>query len=692
MGSGAAVTAGPVCSIGLAAVNVILRLHEKRHAAFTATIPDQTSMKLYDTLAEMLEEGRSRDRHVLLINGEKDESRISFAELSDRAHQLLGSMQQRGMRPGDEVVIFTKSNESFLIAFWAAILGGIVPVPVAVGISDEHRFKLLRILDQLRNGRLYTDQGLLDRLLEFAVSENMADVKRALETDTIVEGNIESSGAGEPASLEPDQLAFIQYSSGSTSDPKGICLTHRNLATNIRASCERLEWHEDDQSLSWMPLTHDMGLIGYHLTVYAAGMNQAFMDTSLFVRRPLLWLSKASELRATQLCSPNFGYKHFLKLFKRKGLDNLDLSAVRLILNGAEPISYELCEEFLAALAPYGLRRSVMFPVYGLAEATVGVTYPKPGTEYSKITVDRHSLRIGSPYEPKEPDDPDAIGFVKVGTPIRDCEVRITDDDDQPLADGIIGNIDIRGGNVTQGLYHNVEEEAKIFTEDGWLRTGDCGVFVDGQLVITGRSKDIIIVNGQNYYPHDIEEVVARLDGLDLGKVVVAGVNAKQNQTEEVLAFVLYRKDPALFIYLAHQVRSTIGAQIGIDVDHVIPVQRIPKTTSGKIQRAHLVDAYLSGEFDAVLPKAAPELQQDESIDEDSMIAQLSAVCSEFAQDRNVGPDDNLFEVGISSLTLTEIILALEERYPGKVDINDLFEYPTIRDLAGFIEREETVS
>ena len=692
IGSGAAVTAGSVCSIGLAAVNVILRLHENRLAAFAALIPYHKPMKLYDTLADMLAEGSSRDRHILLINGEKDESRISFAELSDRAHLLLGSMQQRGMRPGDEVVVFTKSNESFLVAFWAAILGGIVPVPVAVGISDEHRFKLFRILDQLLNGRLYTDQGLLDRLLEFAVSEDLPDVKRALETDTILEGDIDSDTPGEPQHLQPDQLAFIQYSSGSTSEPKGICLTHRNLATNIRASCERLEWNEHDQSLSWMPLTHDMGLIGYHLTVFAAGMNQAVMDTSLFVRRPLLWLSKASELRATQLCSPNFGYKHFLKLFKRKGLDNLNLSAVKLITNGAEPISYELCEEFLAELAPYGLKRSVMFPVYGLAEATVGVTYPRPGTEYSRITVDRHSLRIGSTFEPKQPDDVDSISFVKVGTPIRDCEVRITDDGDQPLHDGLIGNIHIRGGNVTQGLYHNDAEQAKIFAEDGWLRTGDCGVFVDEQLVITGRSKDIIIVNGQNYYPHDIEEVAARLDGLDLGKVVVAGVNTGDSQTEEVLAFVLYRKDPELFAYLAHQVSSIIGAQIGIEFDHVIPVSRIPKTTSGKIQRAHLVNAYLNGDYDDVLPKRVPETPDDEVADDDSMIAQLSAICREFAQDRKVGPDDNLFEVGISSLTLTEIILALEEKYPGRVDINDLFDYPTIRELASFIDREEIVS
>ena len=649
-------------------------------------------MKLYDTLADMLEEGQSKDRHVLLIDGEKDEHRISYAELSNRAHLLLGGMQQRGMRPCDELVVFTKSNETFLVAFWAAILGGIVPVPVAVGISDEHRFKLFRILDQLQNGRLYTDQGLLDRLLEFTVSENMPDARRALETNTIVAGDIDASLVGIPADLEPDQLAFIQYSSGATSEPKGICLSHRNLTTNIRANAEGLEWSEDDQSLSWMPLTHDMGLIGFHLSVFAAGMNQAVMDTSLFVRRPLLWLSKASELRATQLCSPNFGYKHFLKLFKRKGLDNLDLSSVKLILNGAEPISYELCEEFLAALAPFGLKRSAMFPVYGLAEATVGVAVPKPGSEYSRITVDRHSLRIGSPFEPIDPEDPDAISFIKVGTPIRDCEVRITDDDDQALDDGLVGNIHIRGGNVTRGLYHNDEEQAKIFAEDGWLRTGDCGVFVDGELVITGRSKDLIIVNGQNYYPHDIEEVAARIDGLDLGKVVVAGVNTTQSQTEEVLAFVLYRKDPEQFIYLAHEVRSTIGAQIGIEVDHVIPVARIPKTTSGKIQRTHLIDAYLNGEFDAVLPKAVPEVPDAEPVDDSSVIAQLSAICREFTQDRRIGPDDNLFEVGISSLTMTEIILALDVKYPGKVDINDLFDYPTIRELAGFIDGEERPS
>jgi acyl-CoA synthetase (AMP-forming)/AMP-acid ligase II/acyl carrier protein len=642
-------------------------------------------MKRHETLTEMLEEGRGKNRQIVLIDGESDENKISFSNLWDRARMLLGSMQEHGIQSGDEIVIFTKSNESFLIAFWAAILGGIVPVPVAVGISDEHRLKLFRILSQLRNYTLYTSQSLLDRLLEFSYSENLPGIRKSLKSNTLLESDIATSSVGELARINSNDLAFIQYSSGSTSEPKGICLTHRNLTINIRDSVERLEWNENDQSLSWMPLTHDMGLIGYHLTTFAAGMNQAVMDTNLFVRRPLFWLSKASEFRTTQLCSPNFGYKHFLKAFKRKGMKNVDLSAVKLILNGAEPISYELCEEFLSILAPYGLRRSAMLPVYGLAEATVGVTVPKPGSEYSRITVNRHSLRISSAYEECDPQDVNSVSFVKVGTSLRDCDIRITNDSDRPLVDGLIGNIHIRGGNVTEGLYHNDEEQVKMYTEDGWLRTGDCGVIVDGELVITGRSKDIIIVNGQNYYPHDIEEIAARADGIELGKIVVAGVNTEESQTEELLVFILYRKDPDAFIHLVKQVLEIIGTQVGIKIDHVIPVSRIPKTTSGKIQRAQLVTAYLDGKFDSLLAKVRPKISSPETVENDLVIAQLSAICKEFVGEYTITADDNLFEIGISSLTLTEIVLALDEHYPGKIDINNLFDYPTIRELADYI-------
>jgi acyl-CoA synthetase (AMP-forming)/AMP-acid ligase II/acyl carrier protein len=435
-----------------------------------------------------------------------------------------------------------------------------------------------------------------------------------------------------------------------------------------------------------------MGLIGFHLSVMAAGMNHAVMDTGLFVRRPLFWMAQACELSATQLCSPNFGLKHFLNMFLRKGSDSFDLSAVRLIMNGAEPISYELCEQFLDALEPYGLKRSTMFPVYGLAEATVAVSFPDSGSEYSRIVVDRHSLRIGEPYLAAEPGGDQAVSFVKVGKAVRDCQIRITDDSDNPLPAGVVGNIQVSGPNVTGGVYGDAAAAASLFAADGWLRTGDCGVFADGDLVITGRSKDIIIVNGQNYYPHDIEEVIAALDGLDLGKVVVCGTSRACSPTEELLVFLLYRQDLEAFPALAHRVRTRVGSQTGLEVDHVLPVARIPKTTSGKIQRSRLAAAYLDGEFASVLATIEPsadetpvDLTGGDAVD--PLILELEKICREFAKDRVIGPDDNLFEVGVSSLTLTEIVLAIDEKHPGKADISDLFDYPTIRQLADFLRR-----
>ena len=645
-------------------------------------------MKLYATLTELFGDVCARDREIRFIDGEDDETVIRFAELWDRALTLLGSLQARGMRPGDELVIFSKSNLNFVVAYWAAMLGGIVPVPVAVGISDEHRFKLFRILSQLERGTLFTEMDLLQRLLDFSKAQSLDDVTAILESRTVLMNDVTVGDRGAVHTASPRDLAFIQYSSGSTSDPKGVCLTHENLCVNIRAIVEGLRWTEDDTSLSWMPLTHDMGLIGYHLSVLAAGMNHAVMDTNVFVRRPLLWMLKASELNATQLCSPNFGYKHFLKLFARKGLpDGTDLSRVKLILNGAEPISWDLCEEFLNALEPCGLARTAMFPVYGLAEATVGVTFGTPGDLYSRVVMHRHSLRIGEPFDSAEPGDSDAVSFVKVGKPIRDCEMRLADDADNVLAPGRVGNIQLRGASVTERIYGDDHATAALFTADGWLRTGDCGVIVDGDLVITGRQKDIIIVNGQNYYPHDIEEIVAQIDGLDLGKVVVAGATPARGQTEELLVFVLYRQDLAGFVPLADKVRSVVGEHVGLEVDHVVPVPKIPKTTSGKVQRVHLLNAYLDGEYDGVITELTPSDEELVDLDEDPLVAELEAICREFSKDRRIGPDDNLFEVGVSSLTLTEIVLAIDEKYPGKLDISDLFDYPTLRDIADFMRR-----
>jgi len=649
-------------------------------------------MKRYDTLPDLLGALRTHDRSIRFIDGEDQESLVSYGELWERGLRMLGALQRQGMQPGDELLIFSRSNERFLIAWWAALLGGIVPVPVAVGISDEHRHKLFRIARRLKRPRLFTEIDTLDRLTAFAAKKGLRHAQDLLVGNSLTDADPDEGPPGELVTRSPDDIGFVQYSSGSTSEPKGIVLTHRNLTSTVHSMGMRLGFTADDVALSWMPLTHDMGLIGYHLTMLSAGMDHAIMDTSVFVRRPLLWMSKTSELRATQIASPNFGYKHYLKAFVRRPAADLDLSCVKLLLNGAEPISVELCEEFIRTLEPFGFRRRAMLPVYGLAEATLGVTFSPTDRDYEHVVIHRHSLKIGERFERASVGDDDAVGFVKLGHAIDGCEYRIVDDADRPCADGAVGNIQIRGENITIGVYRDPERTAEIFCDGEWLRTGDCGAVVDGELVVTGRAKDIIIVNGQNYYPHDIEEIVGRIHELDLGKVVVAGARPSDSRVEELLVFVLHRKDTASLVELAERIRDVVGTRAGLEVDHVIPISRIPKTTSGKVQRAALAEAYLDGEFDAVLAELEA-LTADggpgSTDGEAPMVRELLSIAAEFSKERRIGPDDNLFEVGISSLTLTEIMLAIDEKLPGRIDVNDLFDYPTIRQLAGFIETQQ---
>ncbi len=649
-------------------------------------------MKRHPTLIDLLENSRTEDRTIRFIDGEDKEAVVTYAALWNRALKMLGVLQASGMEAGDELIIFSQSNERFLVAYWAAVLGGIVPVPIAVGISDEHRHKLFKVARRLKNPRLFTEAETVDRLTAFAAQQGLRHAATLLDGNTFVDDDPADGEDGTIVRREADDIGFVQYSSGSTSEPKGIMLTHRNLTSTVYSMGDRLQFNADDISLSWMPLTHDMGLIGYHLTMLAAGMHHAIMDTSVFVRRPLLWMAKTHELRATQIASPNFGYKHYLKAFARRPQTDLDLSCVKLLLNGAEPISVDLCEEFIKTLEPLGFQRKAMLPVYGLAEATLGVTFSPLDRDYEHITVHRHSLRIGENYETAEAEDDDAVSFVKLGHAIDGCEYRIADDADQVVADGVVGNIQIRGENITAGVYLDPERTAEIFADGDWLRTGDCGVVVDGELVVTGRAKDIIIINGQNYYPHDIEEIVARIDELDLGKVVVAGAKPAHSDVEELLVFVLHRKDLESLAEMAVRIRDVVGARAALEVDHVIPVPRIPKTTSGKVQRSSLADAYLDGEYDDALKelaRLAGEDKEDAAAGEAGTVGQLLSIAAEFSKERKIGPDDDLFEVGISSLTLTEIMLAIDEELPGQIDIQDLFEYPTIRELAGFIEAQQ---
>ena len=641
------------------------------------------------TLSELLQSNRGADRSITYHEGETEQRVVPYGELYERALGILHHLQQLGARPGDRLLLFLANNEAFIDAFWAGILGGIVPVPVAPGISDEHRHKLLRIAAQLGKPFLYTERRLLERIRNFADEhQQQAAYQQLAQRAFVTDDLVAVSRAGRIHAARSEDPAFVQYSSGSTSSPKGVVLTHANLIANMRGVTEAVHYTDQDVSLSWMPLTHDMGLIGFHIFLLANRVNMHQMATELFVRRPVLWLQLAARIRATLLCSPNFGYRHYLKVLGERPLDSLDLRSVRLIFNGAEPISLALCDEFMNRCAPAQLARNAMFPVYGLAEASVAVSFPPLGAACHAGHFDRHQLNPGQRVAIVAPGDRCALTLVAVGSAIPYCELRIAGDDDLPLALEHVGHIQIRGANVTAGYLDAPEANAAVHTADGWLRTGDLGAIHDGELYITGRHKEILFVNGQNYYPHDLEAVALEVPGIDLGKIVVSGVRAPGAESDQLVVFVLNRGELAEFLPLAQRVARRIGEHAGLEVDAVVPVRRIPKTTSGKVQRHLLAAEYLEGANDADLAALrALAAQHGVLLDGASTVeAELQKICDSALDGRRIGPNDSLFDVGVSSLKLVGIQERIEQRWPGLIDVTDIFDHPSIADLARLIE------
>jgi acyl-CoA synthetase (AMP-forming)/AMP-acid ligase II/aryl carrier-like protein len=651
---------------------------------------DVSRTNSYTTLLDILESNRSVERAVTYIDGENSERRVPYGEMYARALGILYHLQALGAQRGDKMIIFLSSNEQFLDGFWAAVCGGIIPVPLAVGISDEHRHKLLRVARKLGRPLLYTDSKNLERLEALAAQVGETAVFSELKSRAfLVESITDISRAGKPYRPAPDDLAFIQFSSGSTSEPKGVMLTHGNLVANVRDATTIGKYNEQDVTLSWMPLTHDMGLIGFYLMQFANRVHVHLMPTELFVRRPLLWLQMASKKRVTITCSPNFGYRHFLKVLGGRRLDGVDLTAIRQIYNGAEPISVALCNEFMSTLAYTGLKRQAMYPVYGLAEASLAVTFPEPGLDYRWVRVNRHKLRVGTHIELNPADARDALELMCVGHVLPNTELCIADDSRAELPNGAVGHILIRGANVTRGYFADPEATALAIGADGWVDTGDLGFLHEGSLYIAGRSKEIIFVNGQNYYPYDLENIAQRAPGLDLNKVVAAGVAKPGSQGEELVVFVLHRGSMPEFLPIAAAVQRLINEHTGLEVAQVIPTKRIPKTTSGKVQRHLLEQAYIDGEFDA-------ELRELEALREAAGAAgqvsgteletRLQTICEAALPGKRIDVNDNLFEVGASSLKLIEIHENIDRDFPGLIDLTELFDHPTIADLAKHLE------
>ncbi|MBW4082736.1 non-ribosomal peptide synthetase [Paenibacillus sp. S150] len=657
----------------------------------------------FGSLVEMISHAGT-ERGITFISRNGFEKYVSYNDLMQNARKALHILHSRGIKYGEELIMQIEDNEQFLTVFWACIIGGIIPVPVSVGHNDEHKRKIFNIWEILIHPYIIGVERTFTELESFAQKNSLSRSLEAIrERSIILESDFEDTGNYKALVSdksihrpEPHDIAFIQFSSGSTGTPKGVMLTHRNLIANLEGITAGAEISSRDRALSWLPLTHDMGLIGFHLGALANCVDLFLIPTDLFIRRPSIWFDKINEHRITLTSSPNFGYKHFLQSFRNEQEKNWDLSCVRLIFNGAEPISPGICWEFMDRMKPFQLSKSSLFNVYGLAEASLAVTFSPVNEGLSTVALDRSKLFIGSEINELEEHE-EHWRLVDLGYSVMHCRLRICDEKNAALPERHVGIIHIQGDNVTSGYYNDPEGSAEIISTDGWLNTGDLGFILNGRLIVTGRAKDILFVNGQNFYPSDIETVAQQLDGIELGKIAACGIWNNELQSDELLIFIWHKQTLEPFVAQSVVLKRLISWKTGLEVSHVLPVSDMPKTTSGKIQRFMLKQWYKEGKFDSILQQMEQlqgHLESASSLESPSigLESELLELWRRCCPDIKLGVNDNFFEAGATSLIVNQMADQIENTYNRNISVTDLFANPTIVKMARFLSSRDAFS
>lgn len=655
-------------------------------------------MTSFDTLTSALLGQADPATGICFIDDDNSTDVVSYPELTRLAQGYLAVLQERGVRQGDELVIAFHSVKNYVISYWAALLGGIVPVPLTAPKTEAEVRKVLTVWNVLRSPWIALDDpGVADRLRDFrGTADQQATVEAVLDRHLVsVECAAEHVDADPVlADVTPDDIAFIQFSSGSTGDPKGVTLTHRNLLCNAADLIEALNVTAEDVFLSWKPISHDFGMIAFHLTPLVAGCAQYRMTPKHFIWNATDWMSAAHTYRATILGTPNFGVQHFLNRYDqgRAEREAWDLTCVRSIVNGAEMINARLCRDFVETMRGYGLRDDVFAPGYGLAENTLVVSICHEDDPVRTIAVDRGHLDIGDTARPLPAGHDDAVEYVLCGSTSRHSTVAIVDDEGRELDEDTVGHIHVKGDCVTSGYYRNEAASAEILRDGGWMNTQDVGFVHDGHVVIVGRRKDVIIIGGVNHYPTDIESVILEdLGRRKLNQFIACAVPNTDTGSDDLVVFAYFKGRAEKFTSVEAAVTRAVMTRLGLKVAAVVPIRTVPKTTSGKVQRYRLVSDYLAERRPPASTVTAPH--DDERVGAGAAAARrdlvdgVVAVVDDFV---TVSADDystSLFELGCTSIQLISLQEELQQRLGVDLESTFIIDHPTVHALVDEITR-----
>ncbi len=549
------------------------------------------------TLAEALDwHVRAHPDRVQIVHlGDSGETNISYGDLKRQADIVATGLQREGLEPRQTVAIMLPTSPEYFHTYFGVLRAGGIPVPIyppaRLSQIEEHVRRHAGILSNAQASILVTvpEARGVARLLEARVT----GLRRVVTVPEL------SAGEGEPlpVPIGRDDIAFLQYTSGSTGDPKGVVLTHANLLANIRAIGQVIEVSPDDVFVSWLPLYHDMGLISAWLASLYFATPLVVMSPLAFLARPERWLRAIQHSRGTLSAAPNFAYELCVKRIDDAQIEGLDLSSWRIAANGAEPVIPETLRRFTERFARYGFRPEAMTPVYGLAECTVGLLCPPLSRGPRVDRVRRQPFSRAGRAEPAAADDVSALRFVSCGRPLPGHEVRIVDALGRKLGERIEGRLEFRGPSATAGYYRNPEQTRRLFDGD-WLDSGDRAYLAEGEVHLTGRVKDIIIRGGRNIYPHEVEDAVGVVAGVRRGCVAVFGSPDPDSGTERLVVLAETRETGALEQdALRTRIIEVSVAVLGEPPDEVVlaPPHTVLKTSSGKIRRAACRELYQAG-------------------------------------------------------------------------------------------------
>ncbi|HVL81094.1 MAG TPA: fatty acyl-AMP ligase [Actinomycetota bacterium] len=546
-------------------------------------------MTEFRNLCEALEARASSDHGITFLDGSGIVDSWTYGELGRIARRQAGAWRELGVQPGDRVGLLGSTTPGFVAAIFGAWYAGAVAVPLAVPMrltSPE------ALVEEVRSR---AEKGRLKALAmdpRFDLIEGLRDiVSPTASWDELTERETEV----EPVDPDPDDPALIQFTSGSTARPKGVVLTHRCLILNARSGSKQVDFTRDDVAVSWLPLFHDFGLIGMTLWPMLGDFKTYLIPPEVFISSPKVWVQAMSEFRGTVTAAPNFAYGLITRVL-RNASEPYDLSSMQIMANGAEPVDAHTLADLAEAGERHGLDPGALLPVYGLAEATLGVAAPRPGQMRPPRWVDSERLAHDGVAVEVEPGTPGARPLVSVGGPIPDVQIEIRDEEGNRLPDGHVGEVCVHSNAIMAGYFEDPEETAKVL-QDGWIRTGDLGLIGPDGLVITGRIKDMIIVGGRNLYPEDAERVAASVPGVRRGNAVAFGTLGRAREGLVVVAETRLEGEDA--VGLAKQVASEVRRAMQIAADHVVLLRpgSLPKTPSGKLQRRLTRGLYEAGQL-----------------------------------------------------------------------------------------------